>query len=193
MKKITSSFKIIAIITLGLMLFSCNPVENDSKSASLLIIENIVGKDDQGNDSTVVYSDVLRNGIAYSDFVTITLRAATKDPNPVMGVSQYSDIMVTNYTVTYTRSDGATGEGTDVPYHFEGYLSTLVPVGSSVSIPLMIVRDIAKIQPPLSGLVGTNNVLECKATIELIGHDLRNRKVTQKGEITVRFADFQDE
>ncbi|MDI6845351.1 MAG: hypothetical protein QME28_04355 [Candidatus Saccharicenans sp.] len=193
MKKITSSLKIIAIITLGLMFFSCNPVENDSKSASLLIIENIVGKDNQGNDSTVVYSDVLRNGIAYSDFVTITLRAATKDPNPVMGVSQYSDIMVTNYTVTYTRSDGATGEGTDVPYHFEGYLSTLVRVGSSVSIPLMIVRDIAKTQPPLSGLAGTNNILECKATIELIGHDLRNRKVTQKGEITVRFADFQDE
>ncbi|MGB4703519.1 MAG: hypothetical protein WBI18_00375 [Candidatus Saccharicenans sp.] len=193
MKKITSGFKIIAIISLGLMLFSCNPVEKDSKSASMLIIENIVGKDDQGNDSTVVYSDVLRNGIVYSDFVTITLRATTKDPNPVMGVSQYSDIMVTNYTVTYTRSDGATGEGTDVPYHFEGYLSTLVQVGSSVSIPLMIVRDIAKTQPPLSGLVGTNNVLECKATIELIGHDLRNRKVTQKGEITVRFADFRDE
>jgi len=99
--------------------------------------------------------------------------------------------MITNYIVTYTRSDGATGEGTDVPYHFEGTMSTLVPVGSSVSIPLLIVRDIAKTQPPLSTL-GTG-VLECTARIELIGHDLRNRQVRQTGQITVRFADYIDQ
>ncbi|MCR4395330.1 MAG: hypothetical protein NUW07_01175, partial [Candidatus Saccharicenans sp.] len=165
-----------------------------TNSASYLIIENIIGKDNQGNDSSVVFSDVITNGVVYSDFVKISLRAATLDPNPVMGVSNYSDVMVTNYIVTYTRSDGATGEGTDVPYHFEGALSTLVPIGSIVTIPLMIVRDVAKTQPPLSALVGNpTGMLECIATIELIGHDLRNRQVRKTGQISVRFADYIDQ
>ncbi len=194
MKNITSGLKIISVLILSLALFSCNPVERDTNSGSFLIIENIIGKDNQGNDSSVVFSDVITNGVVYSDFVTLSVRAATLDPNPVMGVSQYSDVMITNYIVTYIRSDGATGEGTDVPYHFEGTLSTLVPVGSTVSIPLLIVRDVAKTQPPLSALVGNpTGMLECTARIELIGHDLRNRRVTQIGQISVRFADYIDQ
>ncbi|NPV82781.1 MAG: hypothetical protein HPY46_04240 [Candidatus Aminicenantes bacterium] len=191
MKKIISGLKIISVLVLALILFSCNPVERATNSGSFLIIESIIGKDTQGNDSTVVFSDIITNGMVYSDFVNLTVRAATLDPNPIMGVSQYSDVMITNYIVTYIRSDGATGEGTDVPYHFEGTMSTLVPVGSSVSIPLLIVRDVAKTQPPLSTL-GTG-VLECTARIELIGHDLRNRQVKQTGQITVRFADYVDQ
>lgn len=194
MKNITSGLKIISVLILSLALFSCNPVERDTNSGSFLIIENIIGKDNQGNDSSVVFSDVITNGVVYSDFVTLSVRAATLDPNPVMGVSQYSDVMITNYIVTYIRSDGATGEGTDVPYHFEGTLSTLVPVGSTVSIPLLIVRDVAKTQPPLNALVGNpTGMLECTARIELIGHDLRNRRVTQIGQISVRFADYIDQ
>ncbi|MCR4409992.1 MAG: hypothetical protein QHH43_05730 [Candidatus Saccharicenans sp.] len=191
MKKIISGLKIISVLVLALVLFSCNPVERATNSGSFLIIESIIGKDTQGNDSTVVFSDIITNGMVYSDFVNLTVRAATLDPNPIMGVSQYSDVMITNYIVTYIRSDGATGEGTDVPYHIEGTMSTLVPVGSSVSIPLLIVRDVAKTQPPLSTL-GTG-VLECTARIELIGHDLRNRQVKQTGQITVRFADYVDQ
>ncbi|MDD8031960.1 MAG: hypothetical protein PHQ25_08195 [Acidobacteriota bacterium] len=193
MKKITLSFKILTVFALSLMLFSCNPVEKETDSGSFLIIESITGKDNLGNDSSIVFSDVITNGQVYSDFVTVTLQTATLDPNPIMGVSQYSDIMLTNYVVTYIRSDGATVEGTDVPYHFEGTLSQLVPVGSSVSFPLIIVKDTAKNQAPLNTLVGTTEVLECHATIEFIGHDLRNRGVRQTGQITVRFADFVDE
>lgn len=194
MNKITNGLKIIAVLVLSLALFSCNPLERETNSASYLIIENIIGKDNQGNDSSVVFSDVITNGVVYSDFVNISLRAATLDPNPVMGVSNYSDVMITNYIVTYTRSDGATGEGTDVPYHFEGALSTLVPIGSTITIPLMIVRDVAKTQPPLNALVGNpTGMLECTATIELIGHDLRNREVRKTGQISVRFADYIDE
>lgn len=194
MEKITSALKIISVLAIGLMLFSCNPVERGTNSASFLIIENIIGKDNQGNDSSVLFSDVITNGLVYPDFVQISLRAASLDPNPVMGISHYSDVMLTNYRVSYIRSDGATGEGTDVPYRFEGALSTLVPVGSTVTIPLLIVREIAKTQPPLAALVGDPaGMLECTARIELIGHDLRNRRVTQTGQITVRFADYIDQ
>ncbi len=194
MRKTTLALKVISIVALSLLLFSCNPQERGTNSGSFIIIENIIGKDNLGNDSSVVFSDVITGGVAYSDFVNITLRAATLDPNPLLGVSQYSDIMLTRYVVSYIRSDGATAEGIAVPYRFEGALSVLLPIGSSVTIPLMIVRDVAKTQPPLLALVGDpTGIIECTARIELFGHDLRNRAVKQTGQITVRFADFRDQ
>lgn len=165
------------------------PLENDSDSSSFIVVESIVGKDISGNDSTVVFSDV-SNGLP--DFATATLRAAMLDPNPINGVSQYSDIMLTRYVVTYTRSDGASTEDSEVPYHFEGSLSNLLPVGSSVSLPLMIVKETAKAQPPLAALEDTTDILECTIRIDFYGHDLRNKNVTQKAFITIRFGDFPD-
>jgi hypothetical protein len=198
MKRTKLTFKIIGLAITSLLLFSCNPLEKDYKSNSFIIIENIVGKDQLGNDSSVVFSDVAKivNGqpVFYSDFVTVTLQAALLDPNPIMGASQYNDIMLTRYVVTYTRSDGATAEGTAVPYHFEGNLSTRLKIGSSVTVPIMIVRDIAKNQPPLNALIGDRTgMLEGTARIDFYGHDLRNREVTQTGYITVRFADYLDQ
>jgi len=105
------------------------------------------------------------------DSVTAILRAAMLDPDPISGVSQYSDIMLTRYVVTFTRSDGSTAEGSAVPYHFETSLSTLLPVGSSVTIPLMIVTETAKSQAPLAALADTTDVLECTARIDFYCHD----------------------
>ncbi|MDY0231708.1 MAG: hypothetical protein RBR88_04420, partial [Candidatus Saccharicenans sp.] len=62
MKKITLSFKILTVFALSLMLFSCNPVEKETDSGSFLIIESITGKDNLGNDSSIVFSDVITNG-----------------------------------------------------------------------------------------------------------------------------------
>lgn len=197
MKKTGLTFKIMGVAVLSLVLFSCNPLEKGYESSSFIIIENIVGKDQEGNDSSVVFSDVAKivegQTVFYSDFVQVTFQAALLDPNPILGVSQFSNIMLERYVVTYTRSDGATGEGTEVPYHFEGNLATLLEVGSSVTVPIMIVRDIAKTQAPLDALIGSANVLECVARIDFYGHDLRKRAVTQTGYITVRFADYIDQ
>jgi len=187
MSKLTLSFKIVSILTLALLLFSCNPIENDSDSSSFIVVESIMGKDISGNDSAVAFSDI-SNGLP--DFVTATLRSAMLDPNPINGASQYSDILLTKYVVTFTRSDGSTAEGSAVPYHFEAALSTLLPVGSSVSIPLMIVTETAKSQAPLAALAGTADVLECTARLEFFGHDLRNKNVSQVASIQIRFLDF---
>jgi len=190
-----NNFKIVSLAVLVLLLLGCNPLEKNYKSNSFIIIESIIGKDNLGNDSTVVFSDVVKGGVAYSDFATVTLRAALLDPNPIMGVSQYNDIMLTKCVITYLPADGSTPqEGVNVPAHYEVSLSQLLPVGSSVSFPLMIVRDVAKLNPPLSALAGNSTaMLECIAKIEFFGHDLRNREVTQVGSISVRFADYLDE
>ncbi|MGB9764121.1 MAG: hypothetical protein ACPLZD_02035 [Candidatus Saccharicenans sp.] len=193
MKKMIFSLKIVGVIVLSLLLFSCNPQEKNYKSNSFIVIDNILGKDLGGNDSTVVFSDVVKvesnQNMFYPDFVTVTLHAALLDPNPILGVSQYENIMLTRYVVSYTRND----EGTEVPAQFEGQLSTLLPVGTSVSLPLMIVRAEAKNQSPLNALIGNPDaVIEATARIDLYGHDLRNRDVTQTGYISIRFADYKD-
>ncbi|MGB9835568.1 MAG: hypothetical protein ACPLRX_02370 [Candidatus Saccharicenans sp.] len=193
--KTTKGLKIVSLAALVILLISCNPLEKDYKSNSFIVIQSIIGKDNLGNDSTVVFSDVLTNNVAYSDFVTVTLKAATLDPNPIMGTSQYSDIMLTRCVITYLPADGsAPQEGVNVPAHYEVSLSQLLPVGTNVSFPLMIVRDVAKVNPPLSALAGDpTGLLECVARIDFYGHDLRNRDVTQVGFITVRFADYVDQ
>lgn len=195
MRRLESCLKIAVIFVLSFLLFSCNPLEKDYKSNSMIVIQSILGKDVQGNDSTVVFSDVLKNDLVYPDFVTITLKAALLDPNPINGTSQYNDIMLTKYVVTYQRTDSVfPEEGVTIPHHFEGALSQLLPIGNSVTIPLMIVRDSAKLIPPLSNLAADPAAsLECVAKIQLFGHDLRNREVTQVGYITVRFANYADE
>jgi len=108
MRKLTLSLKIVSILTLGLLLYSCNPIENDSDSSSFIVVESIMGKDLAGSDSTVAFSDV-SSGLP--DSVTATLRSAMLDPNPINGVSQYSDIMLTRYVVTYTEERWGYGRG----------------------------------------------------------------------------------
>lgn len=193
--KTTKGLKIVSLAALVVLLIGCNPLEKNYQSNSFIIIQSIVGKDLQGNDSTVVFSDVRKNDLVYPDFVTITVKASLLDPKPINGPSQYNDIMLTKYVVTYLRSDSVfPEEGVTVPYHFEGSLSQLLPIGTNVSFPLMIVRDSAKLEPPLSYLVDDPTaMLECIAKIELFGHDLNNKEVSQTGYISVRFANYHDE
>lgn len=193
--KTTKGLKIVSLAALVILLISCNPLEKNYQSNSFIIIQSIMGKDVQGNDSTVVFSDVRKNDLVYPDFVTITVKASLLDPKPINGPSQYNDIMLTKYVVTYLRADSVfPEEGVTVPYHFEGSLSQLLPIGTNVSFPLMIVRDSAKLEPPLSYLVDDPTaMLECIAKIELFGHDLNNKEVSQTGYISVRFANYHDE
>jgi len=53
------SVKIMAIIPVILFLISCNPIVNDSKSDSRLIVISIVGFDIEENEVNFIQSDVL--------------------------------------------------------------------------------------------------------------------------------------
>ena len=190
------AFGATVILSALLLLVSCNPVEDDSRSASLLIVQNIQGQDAAGASAHFLQSDVvLTNGSVRADSVTATLRVDTVDPNPVMGVSQYNDIVVTRYLASFTRTDGKNVPGKDVPYPFEGSLSTVINAGSTAAVSLVLVREVAKLEAPLIELVdlGAEVVLTCTAKIEFYGHDLANRAVTATGYLTVYFANYVDQ
>jgi hypothetical protein len=195
MNNMKNVLRIAFILSAFVVLYSCNPVEDDSQSSSMLLVDNILGKDAEGNSGNFLQSDVLMNsGSVRADTATATLRAETLDPDPVLGTSLYNDIVVTRYLVTYSRTDGKNVPGVDVPYPFEGSLSAVVNAGSTSSVSFVIVREVAKMEPPLLDLVdlGAEVVLTCTAKVEFYGRDTADRTVKAVGYLTIYFANYAD-
>ena len=196
MNTMKKSLRIAVILSAFLALYSCNPIEDDSRSASMLLVDNVLGTDAEGKSGNYLQSDVvLSSGTIKADTATATLRAETLDPDPLLGTSPYNDLVVTRYLVSYTRTDGRNVPGVDVPYPFEGSMSTVVKAGSTASVSFIIVREVAKLEPPLLRLVdlGAEVVLACTAKIEFYGHDTTNRTVKATGYLTIYFANYADE
>jgi hypothetical protein len=184
-----------ALLAASIFLPACNPLEDESRSNSILIVENITGKDMSGTDAGFLQSDVVKkdNSIT-TDTAKATLSAKFMDPAPILGTSQYSDIMVTRYVVSYSRTDGRNRPGADVPFPFEGSLSALVRVDSTTSVNFVIVREAAKLEAPLINLRDSayGDILNMTAKIEFYGHDLTDKAVKATGYLTVYFANYVD-
>ena len=191
MKKVLSLSFVLPVL---LILSACNPIEDDSTSSSMLIVESIRGTDNDGKAADFLQSDVLRKGAVYADIATATLRAETLDPDPLLGTSQYNDIILNRYTVSYSRVDGKSTPGVDVPLPFEGSLSAQIKAGNTTSFSFVVVREVAKMEPPLVGLVEgrAEGVLQAIARIDFYGQDLASRKVKATGYLTIYFANYVD-
>lgn len=165
----------------------------------MLILENLVGKDAAGTEANFCQSDVLKmgdtgSGTVVADTAVATFRVQTLDPAPIMGASPYYDVVLERYTVSYTRTDGKNNPGVDVPYPFEGSISAVVPMGATTTLSFVLVREAAKLEPPLIRLVdlGAEIVLTATAKIDFYGHDLANNQVKATGYLTVYFANYAE-
>ena len=183
-----------------ILLLSCNPIEDETKSDSLLIVEKITATDLEGNEVNFLNSDVIKvnedTGETYvtADAAKATLRATLLDPAPLLGASIYNDILVTRYVVTYTRSDGKNTPGVDVPYPIDGSLSALVRIGQTTDVSIIVVRETAKLEPPLRNLaIGrADGVITATAKIDFYGEDMTKHKVKATGYLTIEFANYID-
>jgi hypothetical protein len=200
MRNKRKALSLTLVLPLLLLVGACNKVENHSRSASSLIIEEILGQDIAGNQVNFLQSDVLHvdattgSSTVVADTAAASLRAQTLDPAPILGTSQYNDIMLDRYTVSYTRTDGKNSPGVDVPYPFEGSVSVLISSGTSSSVSIVVVREVAKLEPPLSRLVdtGAEVVLQTTAKIDFYGHDLANNEVHATGYLPIFFANYAE-
>jgi len=199
MNNTRKTLSLILVLPLLLLLTACNEVENDSRSASLLILDDLVGQDTSGGEANFLQSDVLKSGAAgtgtvIADSASATFRVQSLDPAPIMGASPYYDVVLDRYTVSYSRTDGKNTPGVDVPYPFEGSLTTVVPLGGTSTVSFVVVREVAKLEPPLSRLVdvGAEVVLTTTAKIDFYGHDLANNQVKVTGYLTVYFANYSE-
>ncbi|MFP4082357.1 MAG: hypothetical protein ACLFVG_06315 [Candidatus Aminicenantes bacterium] len=201
MKETKKAIKTISILTGFFLLLSCNPVVKESQSDSLLVVLNLTGTDIEGNEVNFLQSDVVQvdpdTGYPYvtADPAKATFTAKLMDPASALGPSHYNSITVNRYTVTYTRSDGKKREGVDVPYSFEGSLSILVEIEETVDASFIIVREVAKLEPPLVNLREGRGegVIEMQAKVDFYGQDMAENKVKATGYLTIFFANYIDE
>jgi len=194
-KKSATILLMLAVLPAILMLSGCNPLEDDSKSSSFIIVESITGTDSSGKAASFLQSDVvLANSIVTADVAKATLRAGLLDPAPILKPSQFNDIMLDRYIVSYSRVEGKNRQGVDVPYSFEGSLSQILKIGTSVTLSFVVVREVAKLESPLIDLAQNRaeGVIEATAKIEFYGHDLVNNKVMATGYLTIFFANYAD-
>jgi len=183
------------LLALFVVLVSCNPLENESLSDSMLVIMKLTGQDINGNTVNFLQSDVLTSAnTVTADPAQVTLRAQMLNPDPINGSSQYNNVIVTRYVVTYFRSDGKNVEGVDIPYSFEGYLSTLVEIDNIAELSFVLVREVAKLEPPLINLHEGrgDGVLQIKAKVDFYGHDLANKAIKSTGYLSIYFANYAD-
>ncbi len=197
MNAITRVTKLLGLAVLALGLAACNPVESDSESASMLIVERMQGSNVDGQISDYVQSDVIvqkegEEGTILADIGRATLSCKMLAPAPPLGATAWNDIVVTRYVVSYSRVDGRNTPGVDVPYPFEGSVSAIFKVGFSQDLSFVIVREVAKMEPPLVNLrtIGAEGVLQVTAKVEFFGHDLADKKVKATGYIPIFFADY---
>jgi hypothetical protein len=146
------------------------------------------------NEGKVLQSDVEIAGGICPDVVQV--RVENKPKNPNISVIDYrGDIVVERYEVRYSRSDGRGTQGVDVPYSISGNLAAEVVFLEATTVPVQVVRDQAKLEPPLMQLRNTGGqalIVSMFAEITLYGHTTIGQAVTAKGSMQIDFSDFVD-
>lgn len=201
MRKATYAFFMPVVLAAVLLLASCNALENQTESISMIVVENLIGTNMNGDSVNFLQSDVLYvdpttlESSIIADQAVATLRARLLEPASINGPSQYNNVTLDRYVVTYMRSDGKNTEGVDVPYSFEGYLNVDLPIDTVVDISFVIVREVAKMEPPLINLHNNRDlgVLQVHAKVEFFGHDMAGKNVKAAGYLDIYFANYANE
>jgi hypothetical protein len=197
MKTSKPTLKVLAVAAAFLALSACNNLSREAQSSSLIVIESLTGTTTEGDIVAFLQSDVLRDGAGgtyvAADVATANIIIRLVNPDPLSPPSQFNDVVLTNYRVTFELPTGPGNPGVDVPLPFDGNFSTvLCEVDKSTAVPFAVVLEAAKLAAPLVGLVGTTNVIQSKAKIEIFGHDLTDNPVQATGYLTIYFGDYQE-
>ena len=173
---------------------SCNSLANTDRSASILVIDELIGFDDEGRPSNVLQSDVLSTDppptTVRQDLGEVQTRLVLKDPGTGINATSPTSanwITVNRYRVVYTRTDGG---AVPAPLEEAVTFTSISTIGSSAEF--ILVRLSAKLEPPLVNLrVGGGEItISTVAEITFFGRDQTGSEVTATGRISVTFADW---
>ena len=193
MKKTKPTLKVLAVAAAFLALSGCNNLSREAQSSSMLVIESIMGTTTEDDVVAFLQSDVQGNGgLIQADVATANIMIRLISPNSLNGPSQFNDVVLTNYRVTFELPTSPGTPGVDVPLPFDAFATVLCEVDKSTAVPFVVVLEAAKLAAPLVGLVGTTTVIEIKANIEIFGHDLIDKPVQATGYLTIYFGDYQE-
>jgi len=165
---------------------SCSSVLRDSRSPALLTVTSLATTNGTGN---VLQSDVSTGGVVTADAADAKLTSSMKDV--AVAPTPNNQITITRYHVDFVRADGRKIEGVDVPYSFDGAVTTAIPGNGTSQVRIEIVRVSAKQESPLVQLVNNPVSLSTIAVVTFYGTDAVGNEVSAAGQMTVNFANFQ--
>ncbi|MFN7974525.1 MAG: hypothetical protein U0166_19600 [Acidobacteriota bacterium] len=177
-----------------------NTRDEDSRGASLLIVEKLAAQDVTGADVDFLFSDVLKcdadgtNCTIVEDNGKATLRnmSLNQDPNTQTS-SAYQDIQMYRLSVQYTRGDGHNVQGVDIPYNFDAVMSGTVVVNTTQDFFFVLVRHVAKMERPLVDLIGSGSeeIIYTNTRCDFYGRDIAGNEHQCFAWIDIEFGDFQ--
>jgi hypothetical protein len=177
-------------------------------SPTLIVIDAILGA--KGSDPTTfgtpLFSDVqtlvetqvngqsVRTAVVYNDLGQVRMRAILKNPSTPTGPSSLNSVTITRYHVEFRRSDGRNTPGVDVPYGFDGATTFTVSGESPATFAFDVVRNQAKLEPPLRTMAGAGGTifLSTFAEITFYGRDQAGNEIQASGTLAVNFGDWAD-
>jgi len=178
----------------GLAMMSCSTNHADEGNATRVLLVTAV------NAGNVLDSDVRQAKDETEvnicpNVVPIRVENHPKNPNaPIAGYRD--DIVIERYEVRYYRSDGRGVEGADVPFRISGNVGFEVIGGEATTFNLEVVRRQAKVEPPLSQIVGGGgpNLLTVFAEITLHARTTTGQTTNAAtGRLQIDFADFRNQ
>jgi hypothetical protein len=190
----------LAVALLAVVLAtSCSKAIRTGQSPAYLVLSSLTGTAGggalAGTASSNLSSDVITRVPALTGTPTIfadtgqaTLQLQMRDV--LLSPSAVNAVTLTQYHVKFIRSDGRNVQGVDVPYEFDGGLG--ITVSGTTSVGFVLVRNQAKLEAPLTGLVNNGQVLSTIAEVTFYGHDQNGRAVSVSGRLDVAFANFGD-
>ncbi|MCI0414829.1 hypothetical protein L0222_18795 [bacterium] len=197
----------LMVLAVALISYACTEVEDSSESASLLVVSEVTGVPggEGEEDGVPLLSDTCDNAndeiqdpafcAVFNDNAEVTFDNHYLQIGPGAGFnpSFMNDIIVTQFRVDFVRPNNRNTPGVDVPFGIDGTMNVRVNVDSTASGSILIVRHVAKREPPLAQLVfGGEDVLTANAQMRFFGHDIAGRNVTAVGLLEVHFANFAE-
>lgn len=122
------------------------------------------------NDGKVLQSDVRIGALTCPDFVDLRVENHSKNPGVGSSPGFRADMTIERYEVSYFRSDGRNTQGVDVPYSITGNVAHEIVGEGAETLRLEVVRRQAKLEPPLSNLVGQGGGLVVTMFAEVTLH-----------------------
>jgi hypothetical protein len=165
---------------------SCGDVIRSSRSPALLVVTSLQDSDGSG----VLVSDPIVNGTVFNDIATATLSLTMK--NFTAPTSTNNRVTINRYHVLYRRADGRNAPGVDVPFPFDGAVTSSIDANGSGSVSFEIVRHVAKKESPLVQLINEVRVINAIADVTFYGQDLVGNDVSATGSIQIDFANIGD-
>jgi hypothetical protein len=204
----TMNFKPALLVLLAVMLltYACTQVEDNTRSASLLSVNQIVGEpgSEGEEDGNPLLSDTCDNAntevqdpefcSVFNDNASVTFANDYLQVGAGIGTNPtfLNDIMVTQYRIDYFRGNNRNTPGVDVPFGIDGTMNTRVPANGTLTDTILVVRHTAKREPPLAELDNGSSelVLTAQAQMKFFGADISGHTVSATGFLEIHFANY---